>query len=231
MGILVIKFGGYCETIAQILATEGAKQYIRTQTQFLQKWATLFDPTNHNDLTASDKIGQVMALINNGADLGFSNAQGITPLYAVLTPFIEAEMPSHEQRVAYANTIVQVVQLLMQYGAKHRVLQPIHKRSLLSVAVKISAWTNSTNLVKALLDVGLSMDVLNSDMGYTGTSLHDAVTFRSPALVTLLLTAGADTTKTNRNSLTPLEQARHDLACETSDITLREIVQLLEANS
>jgi len=155
---LAAKFGGYCETIAQLLGTEGAKQYVQIQAQFLQKWATIFDPANHNDLTDSDKVEKVMALINNGADLGFSNAQGLTPLYAIMMPFIDAEMLSQEQQVAYAKIITQVVPLLMQYGAKHRIVHPVHKKNLLSITVKISAWANNTDLVKMLLDAEPSLN-------------------------------------------------------------------------
>src|ERR1700722_8532248 len=190
VGLLVAKFGGYHENIAQLLATKGAKHYRRKQIKFLQQWATIFDPSNDNDLIVYDKFDVVMALIlGSGADLGFSNAQGLTPLYAVMMPFIDIETLSEAQRVVYAKSIVRVVRLIMRYGGKHRVLQPqpLNKRSLLSIAVKLSAWTNNTNLVTTLLDVGLSADVLNSDMGYTGTPLHDAVSFRSPALVGLLL--------------------------------------------
>jgi len=177
VGLLVAKFGGYHENIAQLLATKGAKHYRRKQIKFLQQWATIFDPSNDNDLIVYDKFDVVMALIlGSGADLGFSNAQGLTPLYAVMMPFIDIETLSEAQRVVYAKSIVRVVRLIMRYGGKHRVLQPqpLNKRSLLSIAVKLSAWTNNTNLVTTLLDVGLSADVLNSDMGYTGTPLHDA---------------------------------------------------------
>ena len=107
-------------------------------------------------------------------------------------------------------------------------LQPTNKKSLLSIAIKLSTWANNTDLVKMLLDAGLSADVINSDMGYAGTPLHDAVAFRSPALIRLLLDAGVDTTKINSSSLTPLEQARCDLADEPNDVTMQEIVQMLE---
>ena len=52
----------------------------------MQQWAIIFDPANQNDLTDNNKVEQVMELIKNGADLGFSNARGLTPLYAVLMP-------------------------------------------------------------------------------------------------------------------------------------------------
>ena len=70
--MLVAKFGRYHENVAHALGTVGAKKYADRQSEFVNKWMEV------------KTVQQAKNLVEQGAELNFSDAIGSTPLVAVL---------------------------------------------------------------------------------------------------------------------------------------------------
>jgi hypothetical protein len=165
VNMLVAKFGGYHETVASMLKTPGAKEYIANNKKYIDQW---------QHMATLDAVKQ---LIQSGADLQFITSQGLCPLAIVINNAqLENEVKTN------------IVNYLIAEGASMTVIDSTGKSLLL-----IALYARALDIVRLLLAYDLPLSVINAQQeGKLNTVLHIAAIRGYVDIVTLLLAAGAD---------------------------------------
>jgi len=110
--MLVVKFGGYHENIAQTLGTKEGNKYITSHTDVLEKWRDLFK--------TEATMQEAQHLLDSMGDIGFVDRNGKSVLCHMVFPFADPTVymngKSESEINTYKKSFINVFTHVFNYG-------------------------------------------------------------------------------------------------------------------
>ena len=162
-------------------------------------------------------IESIAMLLDQGADVNATDADGHTPLHLATGSSLGYTGRLTEQRN------FEVVRLLLAHGAKVNTVSTQYERG--DTPLHSAAQNSQTVLVELLLSHGAEVNAENT---YGDTPLHLAVERDSqPKLIAILLHHGADANAKSLTGVTPLHKIFEDIPTGERKSAIPEIVTML----
>jgi len=149
---MVARFGGYHETVAKKLATQGAQEYITSHKDVLKMWQNLFCRAATQE--------EAQTLLNRMGDSSFVDGDGKSVLYHMTCPFVDSSRLFYElygnvknksEADARKKSFINVFKYVFNYGKQRRVEWKLEK--LLEEQVVSRGW-HELGILIAQLDPG-----------------------------------------------------------------------------